>query len=246
MTLLARAGVPGAVLWALVLVSWFGMLMRAMLTARVRGHERWVELFLFVACYVMAILINASFDVTLEGPMQGIWFWCLFGFGIGSVMIYRARVSDGMEGLCAMTARDRSSIVRRTVVGALALLRPVDYGCSAAFAGVDSSSCPLDAIAVEPGNSIQAAVDRAGDGAVFCLKKGIHRAQAVRPRAGQRFYGEGETVLNGSRLLDELQARGALLGGEQPTPARAQARRMPAERARLRPARSACSSTTNR
>jgi Right handed beta helix region len=72
----------------------------------------------------------------------------------------------------------------------------------AAFVEVNSSSCPLNAIAVEPGNSIQAAVDFAGDGAVFCLKKGIHRAQAVRPRVGQLFYGEGETVLNGSRLLD--------------------------------------------
>jgi Right handed beta helix region len=72
----------------------------------------------------------------------------------------------------------------------------------AAFVDVNISSCPLNAIAVEPGNSIQAAVEFAGDGAVFCLKKGIHRAQAVRPRAGQRFYGEGETVLNGSRLLD--------------------------------------------
>jgi hypothetical protein len=94
MTLLARAGVPGAVLWALVLVSWFGLLIRAMLTARAHRQERWLELFLFIACYAMAILINASFDVTLEGPMQGIWFWCLFGFGIGSVMVYRARRSD--------------------------------------------------------------------------------------------------------------------------------------------------------
>jgi hypothetical protein len=42
----------------------------------------------------MAILINATFDVALEGPMQGIWFWCLFGFGIGSVMVYRAQQSD--------------------------------------------------------------------------------------------------------------------------------------------------------
>jgi hypothetical protein len=91
MTVLARAGVPGLVLWAVVLVSWFGMMMRAMLTARARGHAGWVELFLFPVCYVMAILINASFDVVLEGPMQGIWFWCLFGFGIGSVMIYRAQ-----------------------------------------------------------------------------------------------------------------------------------------------------------
>ena len=33
--------------------------------------------------------IDASFDVALEGPMVGIWFWCLFGFGIASSMIYR-------------------------------------------------------------------------------------------------------------------------------------------------------------
>ena len=47
-------------------------------------------------CYAMAIVINAAFDVTLEGPMQGIWFWCLFGFGIGSVMVYRAQAADGL------------------------------------------------------------------------------------------------------------------------------------------------------
>jgi hypothetical protein len=97
MTILARAGVPGAVLWAFVLVSWFGMLMRAMLMARARGHERWTELFLFVTCYAMSIMINATFDVTLEGPIQGIWFWCLFGFGIGSVMVYRAQGATERE-----------------------------------------------------------------------------------------------------------------------------------------------------
>lgn len=91
MTMLARAGVPGAVLWILVIVSWFGMLARSIIVAGLRGDEQWLRLFLFVGCYVMAIIINASFDVTLEGPMQGIWFWCLFGFGIGSTMIYRAQ-----------------------------------------------------------------------------------------------------------------------------------------------------------
>lgn len=72
----------------------------------------------------------------------------------------------------------------------------------AAFAGTNGSSCPVQAIAVHPGESIQAAVDLAGEGAVLCLKRGIYRAQAVRPLARQRFYGEGETVLNGSRQLD--------------------------------------------
>lgn len=96
MTLLARAGVPGVVLWSLVLISWSGMMLRAMLVARARGHKQWTGLFLFITCYAMSIIINAAFDVTLEGPMQGIWFWCLFGFGIGSVMVYRAQPADGI------------------------------------------------------------------------------------------------------------------------------------------------------
>ncbi len=91
LTMLARAGVPGAVLWVLLIASWLGLMMKAMLTARRRGQRDWANLFLFVTCYVIAILINASFDVALEGPMQGIWFWCLFGFGMGSVMIYRGQ-----------------------------------------------------------------------------------------------------------------------------------------------------------
>jgi hypothetical protein len=40
----------------------------------------------------MAIIIDGTFDVALEGPMLGIWFWCLIGLGIGSVMVYRAQV----------------------------------------------------------------------------------------------------------------------------------------------------------
>src|SRR5712664_234274 len=91
MTLLARAGVPGVALWVLLLASWFAMLTNAVLTARRRGQTDWAGLFLFIGCYVMSIIINATFDVALEGPMQGVWFWCLIGFGTGSVMVYRAQ-----------------------------------------------------------------------------------------------------------------------------------------------------------
>jgi len=66
---------------------------------------------------------------------------------------------------------------------------------------VSSSPCPREAIVIEAGRPIQATVDRAGAGAVFCLKNGVHRAQAIRPRPRQRFYGEGQTILNGSKLL---------------------------------------------
>lgn len=98
-------------------------------------------------------------------------------------------------------ADTRSSTTRAKWIGTVAFSSLL-IAAVAAFVDVNSSSCRFDAIAVEPGNSIQAAVDFAGDGATFCLKKGTHRAQAVRPRAGQIFYGEGETVLNGSRMLD--------------------------------------------
>ena len=99
-----------------------------------------------------------------------------------------------------MTAWNPSVSTRRMLIGTLVLCILLIVAEAAIF-DVNSSSCPPDAIAVEPGASIQTAVDFAGDGAVFCLKSGVHRAQAVRPRSKQRFYGEGQTVLNGSWLL---------------------------------------------
>ena len=90
MTVLARSGVPGLALWVLAQVAWFAALMNAQIVARRRGETQWANLFLWVACYGLAILIDASFDVALEGPMVGIWFWSLFGFGIASIMVYRA------------------------------------------------------------------------------------------------------------------------------------------------------------
>lgn len=91
MTILARAGVPGLVLWALLLASWLGMMAMNILEARLAGEERWANWFLFLACYFSAAVIDASFDVALEGPMLGIWFWVIFGTGVGSSMVYRAK-----------------------------------------------------------------------------------------------------------------------------------------------------------
>jgi hypothetical protein len=80
---------------------------------------------------------------------------------------------------------------------------------SPALSGVVDQPCPPGAIAVEPGDSIQAAVDRAGDGGAFCLKSGVHRMQVIRPKPYQSFHGEGRTVLNGSRLLTTFSRDGA-------------------------------------
>jgi hypothetical protein len=95
MTVLARSGVPGLTLWVLTGVAWFTRLMHAQIIARRHGDTQWANLFLWIACYGLAIVIDASFDVALEGPMLGIWFWSLFGLGTASTMVYRMRLSTG-------------------------------------------------------------------------------------------------------------------------------------------------------
>ncbi|MBV9982350.1 O-antigen ligase family protein [Bradyrhizobium sp.] len=101
MTMLARSGVPGLALWVLTGVAWFTGLLHAQIVARCRGDTQWANLFLWVACYALAIVIDASFDVALEGPMLGIWFWSLFGLGIASTMVYRVRLGIGGAGAAA-------------------------------------------------------------------------------------------------------------------------------------------------
>jgi hypothetical protein len=115
-----------------------------------------------------------------------------------------------------MMAWHRNVLARRTLVCVLGLCSLLIVALvvvrsplvAPATVGVHNASCPRDAIAVEPGASIEATVELADDGAVFCLKNGIHRAQAVRPRPRQRFYGEGRTILNGSQLVADFTREG--------------------------------------
>jgi len=93
-TILARAGIPGAALWGIFLAAWLLALLQTMFRATRCGQPEWTGLLLFIACYATSCLINAAFDVALEAPMQGIWFWCLIGFGIGATMIYRCMQDD--------------------------------------------------------------------------------------------------------------------------------------------------------
>jgi hypothetical protein len=88
MTMLARGGVPGLILWLLVHLSWGGALAGAYLRSRRAGDERWAGLFLFLLAYGMAFLINTSFDVYLEGPMGGIWYWTVYGVGLAALWTY--------------------------------------------------------------------------------------------------------------------------------------------------------------
>jgi O-antigen ligase len=84
-TFLARGGVPGLVLWLLVLTVFAASMVKSIL--RTTGTLRRVMLWILV--YWTAALVNASFDVYLEGPQGGIWFWCLMGFGMSAARVSR-------------------------------------------------------------------------------------------------------------------------------------------------------------
>lgn len=82
MTVLARMGAPGAVLFGLLLTSFAATLVRGYWQARRVGSLEWAGLNLWILAYWVAFIVNASFDVALEGPQAGIPFWCLVGLGI--------------------------------------------------------------------------------------------------------------------------------------------------------------------
>jgi hypothetical protein len=89
MTFLARTGVPGLLLWALVQGAWAAGVLRGYVLSRIAGDGAWSGCFLFLGTSWMAFLINASFDVFLEGPMGGAWFWTLYGMGLAAIRVQR-------------------------------------------------------------------------------------------------------------------------------------------------------------
>jgi len=89
MTVLGRVGVPGFLLWILLHITWGCDIMRHYFMSKRKGDTTWSKVFLFLFAYWGASLINASFDVYLEGPQGGIWFWTIFGVGFASMYIYR-------------------------------------------------------------------------------------------------------------------------------------------------------------
>lgn len=97
LNILARAGVPGMTLWLLAQIVFAVSIARAYFFADRSRQRNWAGLFLFLFVYWTAFVANACFDVFLEGPMGGVWFWSLYGFGVAAVWCHRKwpQVLDG-------------------------------------------------------------------------------------------------------------------------------------------------------
>ncbi len=106
LTVMARAGLPGLVLWIALHGGWLVTMLHGYFRAMARSQRDWAGLFLWLSAYWIAFMVNGSFDVYIEGPMGGIWFWTVFGVGIGAVAIFRqGRTRAAGGGAAARTGR---------------------------------------------------------------------------------------------------------------------------------------------
>ena len=89
LTVLARSGVPGLGLWVACHASLTLLLTARLWEAHRRGDEAWARALLWLGTMHVIFLINATFDVFLEGPMGGIWFWSIFGVALAAAELSR-------------------------------------------------------------------------------------------------------------------------------------------------------------
>ena len=82
MTVLARMGVPGLLLWVALQSAFIVGLVRAIVAHRRARDQRIAIVAGLILAYWIAMMIDTSFDPYLEGPQGGIWFWVIFGLGL--------------------------------------------------------------------------------------------------------------------------------------------------------------------
>jgi O-antigen ligase len=87
MNILARMGVPGFALWLTLLGTFVITMVRARRIFLGRGDTLLAEMAAWILVYWLASCTNALFDVYLEGPEGGIWFWTMMGAGIALSML---------------------------------------------------------------------------------------------------------------------------------------------------------------
>ncbi len=101
LTVLARAGVPGMALWLLLQGSLSLGLLRSYFRARRVGDRERAAVIAWIVAYWTAFTVNGAFDVYLEGPQGGIWFWVVFGMGL-------TVLAEGVLRRCSATTQTGS------------------------------------------------------------------------------------------------------------------------------------------
>jgi len=93
LTIMARSGVPGIILWFSLIITVYFRLFKNYLFLQKNNEVIYSNVNIWVMAYFTAFIINASFDVFLEGPQGGIWFWSVIGFAIALTYSLDVRVN---------------------------------------------------------------------------------------------------------------------------------------------------------
>jgi O-antigen ligase len=88
MTILARTGVPGFLLWIALHGSWAIGMLALYVKSLVNHRKAWSSLFISLLIYWMAFMITTNFEVIIEGPTGGIWIWTIYGIGLAAQWVY--------------------------------------------------------------------------------------------------------------------------------------------------------------
>ena len=129
--------------------------------------------------------------------------WKATGGTITNKGLYRAGTTPGSFTVTASTSRQGSKTAEITITV------PTDPGTGPGGTGTGSGDAgtvggaegttPTGGTVINPGDSIQSAVDANPEGTTFTIKAGVHRRQTVRPKAGMSFIGEPGAILDGER-----------------------------------------------
>ena len=79
-TFLSRSGVPGLIIWVLLLVAFLSFLAQKAISRRNTLLDR--NIAVWVIAYFIGTLFHASTVGLIEGPVGGIWFWSVMGMGL--------------------------------------------------------------------------------------------------------------------------------------------------------------------
>jgi hypothetical protein len=109
--ILARAGVPGLLLWLAFQIGFAVSLLRAAFRSY-RTAPAWLPVLGWVFVYWLAAIIDGSFDVYLGGPQGGIWFWSVIGLGIAAIRLSAEEPHLDLSGRSRREAEDGPAIGR--------------------------------------------------------------------------------------------------------------------------------------
>lgn len=108
MTVLARMGVPGMLLWLGLHLSFGSQMLLSIIKSRARGQVDQARIKTWLLAMWTAAMVTSSFDVYLEGPQGAIVFWSVFGAGIAAM-----RMDSEIAGNPAGTHASRNEGVFR-------------------------------------------------------------------------------------------------------------------------------------